>query len=434
MPKPRPRDLLLAAAGAMVPPAVLEGGLPELDLRSFPAGTEHLRLPFRGGERVEGVFVPADPGAPVVLHYLPAEGSVTYGTRHLRGHPSLWQLRDLGFASVMLDYRGVGASNGRRSPRNIPGDALAAWEVALERAGGDPRRVLVRASSLGTLAAAALFAMGRRPAGVILIAPVRAETVARNWARHYHPRTLGRLPAALMRATLSVDIVLVVAGLRVPALVYAPRSDYLLPDAERLLLEEAVAQVGGTWVPSRYGHPALVFHACTLFDAERAFYRRLFPQLPPLEERVQRTLRALPAEAEAAFAQGTEAQARLRGYCATYLLDPPQLAAALASAAPPAEAEAPLLHWVRGIPIPVLQRLPLAQLEALLVCGDGVPPPAELAQLLDYLIELRGRSRGWWTESELLALARSFGPAPRGRSWEADLLRAAGLGAALRQR
>lgn len=404
----------------MVPPAVLEGGLPELDLRKFPPGTEHLRLPFRGGEHIEGVFVPAEEGAPVVLHYLPAEGSVTYGTHDLRGHPVIWQLRDLGFASVMLDYRGVGASNGRRSPRNIPGDALAAWNVALARAGGDPQRVLVRAASLGTLAAAALFAMERRPRAAVFIAPVRAETVAQNWARHYYPRTLGRLPKALLRATMSVDIVRVTAQMRFPVLVYAPRRDYLLPDEERLLLEEAVAGVGGTWVPSRYGHPALVLHAQAMFDAERSFYRGLFPALPPVDRRAAAALAALPADAGAG---GLDREA-LRGYCARYALDPPQLAAALAVLQPGAEEEAAVVNWVRLLPPNVLQRLPFHGLCTLL--REVVRFPA--AALAEYLVELRGHSRGWWTTAELLALARGFGAPPAGSamSWERRLLVAAG--------
>ncbi len=231
MPGPSRFHVFLAATGAVVPPAVLEGGLPELDLEDFPPGTERVRLPAGGDAVLEGVFVPADPGAPVVLHLLASEASITHGTRGLAGFPILWQLRDRGLASLVVDWQGVGASSGSRTPRHLPGDARVVWEEALRRAGGDPGRVVLRGMSLGTLGVACLLEAGVAPAGIVLVAPVRAETVVRNWARHYYPPYWSRL-ARFVRPAVPVDLVAVLGAVRRPLLVYAPRDDYLLPGWE----------------------------------------------------------------------------------------------------------------------------------------------------------------------------------------------------------
>jgi hypothetical protein len=90
------------------PPALFEAGprVGDYSLEPFPAGTEKVSVELAGGERLRGVFVPSDPGAPVVLHLLESSGSIT-SPFWFAGYGSLLaDLADLGFASLALDYRG----------------------------------------------------------------------------------------------------------------------------------------------------------------------------------------------------------------------------------------------------------------------------------------------------------------------------------------
>jgi alpha-beta hydrolase superfamily lysophospholipase len=157
-----PFRALLAALGSTAPPALLAAGFPRLEVgeTNFPPGTEAVELPVPGG-LLRGAFVPSDPGAPVVLHLLESMGSVTYGTHHALGYPVLWELRDRGFASLMIDYRGVGASEGWRSPRNVREDAQAMFAEARRRTGGRSHRVVLRGASFGTLASPRCSSTGR---------------------------------------------------------------------------------------------------------------------------------------------------------------------------------------------------------------------------------------------------------------------------------
>lgn len=277
---------LLAATGSTAPPALLAAGYPELvvDEQDFPPGSEAVALPVGRGT-LRGVFVPSDPDSPVVLHLLESMGSVTYGTHHALGYPILWELRDRGFASLMIDYRGVGASEGWRSPRNLREDAAAMFAEALRRTRGRSHRIVLRGASIGTLAAASLLKHGARPRAVILIAPVRAETVARNWFRHYYSPFLARAATALLRLPLRVDLVQALTRYRGPLLVSAPADDYVLPPDEQPLVRQPVRRAGARWVSTPFTHAGHVLAHHSLAADEAAFLAACFPGLPDLDAR-----------------------------------------------------------------------------------------------------------------------------------------------------
>ncbi len=278
-------DHLLASIGSAVPPALLEAGVPKLDLRAgnFPPGTEKVEIKTGNRRHLQGVFVPAGPEAPVVVHLLESLGSVTFGTEPLLGYPCLWQLRDMGFSSLMVDYRGIGASGGKRSPRHMRPDARAIWMHAIERVGGNPNKIVMRALSLGTLAAACLLEEQVLPKGVLFIAPVRAETVAKNWFKKYHgPRVAFFASILGRRRPVRVDIQKVIENTRVPLLAYAPKIDYALPQKEMQFVQTALVQAGGEWVSSPFNHSGHVLEAHSVFSQEKAFLETLFPDLAPL--------------------------------------------------------------------------------------------------------------------------------------------------------
>jgi pimeloyl-ACP methyl ester carboxylesterase len=352
-------DHLLASIGSAVPPALLEAGFPQLDLEKghFPPGTEKVDLKVGGKRHLRGVFVPSDPGSPIVIHLLESLGSVTFGSKPLLGYPCLWQLRDMGFSSLMVDYRGVGASSGHRSPRHMRADARSFWMSAIAKVGGNPNRIILRALSLGTLAAACLLEEQVLPKGVVLIAPVRAETVAKNWFKKYHGSTIAFFASLLgRRKPVRVDLQQVIGNAKVPLLAFAPENDYALPPEEMKFVQAAVGRAGGKWVSSPFNHSGHVLQAHSLFPAEQAFLKELFPSLPQVEARLSRASGAIPRPE---LAPTDEA---LEGVCSQWLSNPPKLASALALCDAPTQE---VLDWLRSIPLERLSVLPAEALAAL---------------------------------------------------------------------
>lgn len=317
--------------GFLVPPAILAGQETTLrnDADRFPPGTEFVEIPLPSGDRLRGVYVPSDPGAPIVLHLLESSGSVA--STSLGYRPLLAALADGGFASLMVDYRGVGASDGGRSPRHLEDDAWAMWSEALRRTGGDPGLVAVRAISIGTLAAASLADRGARPAAWILLAPVRAETVVRHFAAWQFPGVLGQLASRFFRPPTNVDLVASVANMRPHLWVESPDGDELLPDSEQADLHRAVDAAGGAWGRAvdekmrKLDQDKNVIHirffashvftsnaAHDLFPPEEtALYASAFPHWPDREAHALAVLAELPPGLTERFDRGTDARKRL---------------------------------------------------------------------------------------------------------------------------
>jgi len=234
--------LLLQACMA---PVVAPAGSDELLLDGFPEGTAVAEAEAPDGTTLRGVFVPAGADAPVVLHLLPREASITTGIGAFGGmKQTLATLRELGFASLVLDYRGVGASDGSPSPRDLADDGWAMWQAALERSSGDPSTVVLRATSLGSLVAAELLERGARPAALVLFAPVRTETVAANGARERYGSLLGTLVGAFLRSPTTSSLDDVLERTEVPTLLVAAADDVYLPALERDELVR-IAQAAG---------------------------------------------------------------------------------------------------------------------------------------------------------------------------------------------
>lgn len=139
---------------------------PGRELRATPADAglafDDVTIATTDGERLRGWFVPAeDDAAPVLLHFHGNAGNI--GDRI-----DLLQLfRELGLATLIVDYRGYGQSTGRPSEQGTYRDATAAWRHLVEARGIDPARILLHGQSLGG-AVAARLATEVAPAGLIL--------------------------------------------------------------------------------------------------------------------------------------------------------------------------------------------------------------------------------------------------------------------------
>ena len=78
--------IFIGATGCIAPPVLMPriGPLPTDPMQSFPRGTELVEIPIEGDAHLGGVFVPSDPGSPVVLHLLES-GAGAIATRPAPG-------------------------------------------------------------------------------------------------------------------------------------------------------------------------------------------------------------------------------------------------------------------------------------------------------------------------------------------------------------
>ncbi len=299
------------------PPALLEAGprVDTIDLKNFPAGTEAVELALASGEKLRGVFVPSDPGAPVVLHLLESSGSVGSPQIFHGGNAMLRELAELGFASLALDYRGIGASEGERSVAHLEEDARAMWSEAVRRAGGRDDLVIVRAISIGTIAASLELERGANPGAVVFIDPVRAETAVEHAADDRYGFVAGWIASAKFRPIAKVDVVAAIGRIRAPLLAISPEHDKLLSRKERQLLRGAVELAKGRWVASSNTHEGLAAESHEhVGDAEREFLRATFPNWPASLDRAAKLSEALDDEAHERLRCDEEANARFESF------------------------------------------------------------------------------------------------------------------------
>lgn len=331
---------LLMVGGCITPPAIPPAGWEDLDLLDYPPGSERVELQVDDGRTLVGVFVPAGEGAPVVVILPGALESVTLGARHdvrvsagpaqaptpdgltstteegpartltavaSLGWPEvpmfgraeitslasdlaeeLWgreltltwrlmdSLRGQGLATLFVDYGGVGASSGDRDADCLEDDAWAIWQEALFRAGGDPSRVALRGTSLGTVAVAALLERGANPAAVVLVAPVRGETVVGHFARWTHVPWWQLLALPAMGSVTDADLVGAVDEFSGQLHIFFPEQDALLPEEERALLSAMVERPGAMATEYEQGHETLAIAGHDLLPGELETYGQAF--------------------------------------------------------------------------------------------------------------------------------------------------------------
>jgi hypothetical protein len=326
----------LLASACLTPPAILKASALPLAtvLALYPPGTEVRPVPKPDGQALTGLHVPAGPGAPLVLHLIDSSGSAA-GAGSDFGVLAL-QLRELGFASLFVDYTGVGLSTGERSVRNLGPDAEAAWSSALELVEGDPGRVIVRAISIGTIAAAELLEAGARPRAMLWIAPVRPATVVPRFAREFHGFWAWLAATIFYGPVARVEPTEVIAAAGVPVHGIGSSRDRLLSPAEHEELERVGRASGGSWHDLECDHVYLGLRARRMSPEELAILRPLAPPRapsPPRKGGLAPILDGLAPDLAQRFADGSAARERLAHLEATQpgALPIDLLAAALAN-------------------------------------------------------------------------------------------------------
>lgn len=273
---------LVGTQSCVTPNLVRPAGHADLGLSSFPSGAVPAEIAVNASESLRGVYVPPENGAQhprVVLHFLASACSLTTGGELgqlvFDIHGVYGELAHENLASLVFDWRGVGASSGTTASEHLIDDARAAWRAAVQRAGGDEKRVILRGSSIGALAIAALLEGGAHPAAVVIVAPVRAETIARRWVASRQSFLAAVITTPFLKQPIDVDLVHALHDAHVPLLVFAGRKDELLDDDERTLLECAVKSAGGRFVERPEDHIQLVFAGGKLLPEELEFVRAL---------------------------------------------------------------------------------------------------------------------------------------------------------------
>lgn len=113
------------------------------------------------GIRLSAWYIPGDSERAVVLFCHGNGGNISYLIE------SIQQYHDLGFGTLVFDYRGYGESEGSPDEEGTYRDVEAAWRYLIEDRKVAPSRIVVMGRSLGG-AVAAWLAGKRNPAALVL--------------------------------------------------------------------------------------------------------------------------------------------------------------------------------------------------------------------------------------------------------------------------
>lgn len=188
--------------------------------------------------QLTGWFIPYGASQKTVLFLHGNAGSIDCCIKHLKLY------HDLGFAVLLIDYRGYGASTGQPTEAGLYEDAAAAWNYLLAERGVSPNQIVVVGQSLGG-AVATWLVVQHKPAGLILDSPF--TTLPGVAALQYC-----WLPVQILMSNRFASIKRIGVN-TAPLLILHSRDDQLVPfnQAEQLY---AAAASPKTLVPLRGPH------------------------------------------------------------------------------------------------------------------------------------------------------------------------------------
>jgi len=188
--------------------------------------------------RIDGWFIPAEDAKGVLLFFHGNAGNISHRL------DSLAIFHRLGLATLIIDYRGYGRSEGRISEKGTYLDAEAAWQYLTEKRGVQPEKILIFGRSLGGSIGAHLAAR-YTPGGLILES---SFTSVPDMAASLYPF----LPVRLL-SRFSYNTREYVQSCRCPVLIIHSPEDEIIPfpNGEELF---AHAQEPKMFLPIQGGH------------------------------------------------------------------------------------------------------------------------------------------------------------------------------------
>lgn len=184
------------------------------------------------GLRFDALTLTTDDGETLDAWHVPVRASknahglilIFHGNAGNIGHrlDYLRMFHDLGYASLILDYRGYGRSSGQPSEDGTYLDAAAAWRHGTQALGYPANRIVLFGESLGGAVAAQLAAV-QRPAALILASTF---TSVPDLGAGIYPWLPVRLLTRIRYGTRER-----LASITSPVLVIHSRSDDIIPFA-----------------------------------------------------------------------------------------------------------------------------------------------------------------------------------------------------------
>jgi fermentation-respiration switch protein FrsA (DUF1100 family) len=123
---------------------------------------EELDIATEDGEKLAGWWVPSAPSRGTVLIFHGNAGNISHRIDYLR------MFHDLGYSTLIIDYRGYGRSTGSPSEDGTYRDAAAAWRHLTEQRAIPARDIVLFGESLGGAVASWLAA--RHPPRALVLA------------------------------------------------------------------------------------------------------------------------------------------------------------------------------------------------------------------------------------------------------------------------
>ena len=205
--------------------------VPSRDLVATPEriglAYEPVSLRTEDGVTLHAWFLPAAQERGVVLFFHGNAGNISHRLESLK------VFHDLGLATLIIDYRGYGRSEGEVSEQGMYRDAEAAWRYLVDERAIPPQRIVVFGRSLGA-AVAAYLASRTRPAALILES---GFTSVPNMAAKLYPI----FPARWL-ARFGFDSQAYLGSVTSPVLVVHSPDDEIIPFGEGRALFAAASE------------------------------------------------------------------------------------------------------------------------------------------------------------------------------------------------
>jgi uncharacterized protein len=247
----------------------------EITVTPSAYGLDHESVDIRtgDGEILHAWWVPASARAPggrgIVLFFHGNAGNISHRLDYLL------MFNQLGYATLIVDYRGYGRSSGTPSEQGTYRDALAAWQWLAHKRGAAAQDIIIAGESLGG-AVASWLAAQHAPRALLLMSTF---TSVPDLAAQLYPF----MPVRLI-ARFSYDNLANLRRINSPLLVAHSRDDEIVPFAHGQALFAAAAGPR-QFLEMRGGHnEAFIFAREEWRNMVAAFLERHAPGAPAAAE------------------------------------------------------------------------------------------------------------------------------------------------------